>query len=144
MSFSYKTPQPALLQQVGMVHQVDHGKPGFNKSSWIRTVIWSQAYDRSTCRSLRLLDNSRIRQLADCQLADRTTRGLDKSQTGQLADATGDFACLVFVLLAPSASPRVVQSATCPVRELAIRELAYPRVVQLPSLRPSMVRRSSD
>jgi len=34
--------------------------------------------------------------------------------------------------LAASARPRVVQSATCPVRELAIRELAYPRVVQLP------------
>ena len=31
--------------------------------------------------------------------------------TGQLADATGDFACLVFVLLAASASPRVDQSA---------------------------------
>ena len=30
--------------------------------------------------------------------------------------------------------PRVVQSATCPVRELAIRELAYPRVVQLPNV----------
>ena len=29
-------------------------------------------------------------------------------------------------------SPRVDQSARCPVRELAIRELAYPRVVQLP------------
>ena len=28
-------------------------------------------------------------------------------------------------------SPRVDQSARCPVRELAIRELAYPRVVQL-------------
>jgi len=35
--------------------------------------------------------------------------------------------------LAQSAtSPRVDQSARCPVRELAIRELAYPRVVQLP------------
>ena len=33
-----------------------------------------------------LLDNSRIRQLADCQFADWTTRGLDISQTGQLAD----------------------------------------------------------
>jgi len=31
------------------------------------------------------------------------------SVTGQLADATGDFACLVFVLLAASAIPRVVQ-----------------------------------
>ena len=38
--------------------------------------------------------------------------------TGQLADAIGDFACLVFVLFAASARPRVVQSATCPVREL--------------------------
>ena len=51
--------------------------------------------------------------------------------TGQLADATGDFACLVFVVLAASARPRVVQSARCPVRQLAIRELAYRRVVQL-------------
>jgi len=33
-----------------------------------------------------LLDNSRISQLADCQLADWTTRGLDISRTGQLAD----------------------------------------------------------
>ena len=31
-------------------------------------------------------------------------------------------------------SPRVDQSARCPVRELAIRELAYPRVIQLPSV----------
>ena len=31
------------------------------------------------------------------------------------------------------ARPGVVQSATCPVRELAIRKLAYPRVVQLPN-----------
>ena len=38
--------------------------------------------------------------------------------TGQLADVTRDFACLVFVLLAASARPRVVQSATCPVREM--------------------------
>jgi len=77
-------------------------------------------------------------QLADCQLADWMTRGLDISRTGQLADATGDFACLVFVLLAASAIPRVLQSATCPVtpvRELAIHELVYPRVVQLPNVR---------
>jgi len=66
-----------------------------------------------------------------------TTRGyansrIANSRTGQLADATGDFACLVFILLAASARPPVVQSARCAVRELAIRELAYPRVVQLP------------
>jgi len=35
-------------------------------------------------------------------------------------------------------SPRVDQSARCPVRELAIRELAYPRVVQLPKLKPAL------
>ena len=72
-------------------------------------------------------------QLADCQLADWTTRGLgisqtgqladwttrvlDKSRTGQLADATVDFACLVFVLLAhlrdrELSSPRLVQSVS--------------------------------
>ena len=71
-------------------------------------------------------------QLADTPSRGLPTSGLDDSRTRQLADATGDFACLVFVLLAASARPRVVQSATCPVRELAIRELAYPRVVQLP------------
>jgi len=32
--------------------------------------------------------------------------------TGQLADANGDFACLLFVLLAASARPRVVQLPT--------------------------------
>ena len=79
----------------------------------------SQACVNST---QRLLDNSRIRQLADCRLADWTTRGLDKSRTGQLADAIGDFACLVFLF------GGICETATCPVRELA-----YPRVVQLPT-----------
>ena len=66
-------------------------------------------------------------QLADTPTRGLPTRGLDDSRTGHLADATGDFACLVFVLLAASARPRVGQSTKCPVRELA-----YPRVVQLP------------
>ena len=35
--------------------------------------------------SVWLLDNSWMRQLADCQLADWTTRGLDISRTGQPA-----------------------------------------------------------
>jgi len=48
---------------------------------------------------LWLLDNLRIRQLADCQLMDGTSRRLDNSQTEQLADATDDFECLVFVFL---------------------------------------------
>jgi len=57
--------------------------------------------------------------------------------TGQHADVAGDFTCLVFVLFAASARLRVIQSATCPVRQLAIRELVYPRVVQLPSVQPN-------
>jgi len=44
-----------------------------------------------------LLENSRICQLADYQLADWTTRGLDISRTGQLADlykpCTGHTGC---------------------------------------------------
>jgi len=53
------------------------------------------------------------------QLAITPTCGLDNSRTGHLADATGDFACLVFVLLAASARPRVVQSASWRIRELS-------------------------
>jgi len=86
-------------------------------------------------------------QLADTPTRGLPTHGLDDSRTGQLVDATGNFACLVFVLLAASASPRVVQSASWLVRklsvvreltsprdarELEIRKLAYQRVVQLP------------
>ena len=41
--------------------------------------------------------------------------------TGQLADAIGDFACLVFLF------GGICETASCPVRELA-----YPRVAQLP------------
>ena len=95
---------------------------------WNRTkfVHWRYLYNMFG----RLLDNSRIPQLADCQLAEWTTRGLVNSRTGQLADAAGDFACLVFVLLATSrdrelsrprlvhprvGNPRVGVSASCPV-----------------------------
>ena len=51
-------------------------------------------------------------QLSGYQVGYWTTRGLDISLTRQLADATGEFACLVFVLLVASARPRVVQSAS--------------------------------
>jgi len=50
--------------------------------------------------------------------------------TGQLADAIGDFAYLVFLF------GGICETASCPVRKLAIRELAHPRVVQLPTLVP--------
>jgi len=85
----------------------------------------------------RGLDDSRTGHLTDW-----STRILDNSQTGQLADAIGDFTCLVFLFggICQTAScsvrdlsnPRVDQSARYPVRELAIRELACSRVVQLP------------
>ena len=80
--------------------------------------------------STRGLDNSRTSQLADW-----TSRGLDNSrscrcrQTGKLSTQSRRW------------HPRVVQSATCPVRELSsprvdqsvsrlVCKLAYPRVVQ--------------
>ena len=42
--------------------------------------------------------------------------------TGQLADATVDFACLVFVLLA------ACETASCPVRDLSSPRVGNPRV----------------
>ena len=51
-----------------------------------------------------------------------------KRVTGQLADATGDFACLVFVLLAASARLRVVQSESSLVRELSRPQVGNLRV----------------
>jgi len=63
-------------------------------------------------------------QLADTPTRELPTRGLDDSRTGQLADATGDFACLVFVLLAASARPRVVESASWQSASWRIRELS--------------------
>ena len=62
--------------------------------------------------------NSRTANSRTGHLVDWSTHVLDKPRTGQLADATGDFACLVFVLLAASVRPQVVQSATCLVRKL--------------------------
>jgi len=42
-----------------------------------------------------------------------TTRGVDKSRTGQLADAIDDFACLVFLF------GGICETASCPVRDLS-------------------------
>ena len=67
--------------------------------------------------------NSRIANSRTGRLADWTSRGLVNSRTGQLADAIGDFACLVF-LLAASARPRVVQSASWQSASWRIHELS--------------------
>ena len=51
------------------------------------------------------------------------------SRTGRLADATCDFACLVFVFLA------IRETVSCPVRDLG-----NPRVIELPGLLLSQLR----
>ena len=56
------------------VHLRNMPAVSFTKAEWAGAASWC------------LLDNSRILQLADYQLADWTTRGLDISRTGQLAD----------------------------------------------------------
>ena len=61
-----------------------------------------------------LLDNSRIRQLADCQLADWTTRGLDISRTRQLVYWTsrGLDNSRMHLRVRELSRPRLVQSAS--------------------------------
>ena len=88
--------------------------------SRIAVVVTGQLVDTPT-RGLptRGLDDSRTGHLADW-----STRVLGKSRTGQLADVTGDSPCLVFVLLAASASPRDVQSASWQSASWRIRELS--------------------
>ena len=64
------------------------------------------------------------------QLADWTTRALDNSRTGQVADWTTRGLADAAKRTKTKHAKSLVASASCPVRELAIRELAYPRVVQ--------------
>jgi len=67
-----------------------------------------------TCISLYI---TKVPNMVTGQLADWSTCGLDKSRTGQLTDAIGDFACLVF------AFGSICETASCPVRELS----SYPQ-----------------
>jgi len=74
------------------------------------------------------LDDSRTGHLADW-----STRALVNSRTGQVADSTTRgcyrrLCVLSFRFLAASARPRVVQSATCPVREMSSPRVGSPRV----------------
>ena len=104
--------------------------PVFCPCIWYRCSLCSlaAAVNNSTS-SVWLLDNSRIRQLADCQLADWTTRGLDISRTRQVADWTTRGCHWRLCVLSFRSFGDICETASCPVRELAIRELAYPRVV---------------
>jgi len=64
------------------------------------------------------------------QLADTPTRGLDDSRTGHLADWTTRGCHWRLCVLSFRSFGGICETASCPVRELAVRELAYPRVVQ--------------
>jgi len=102
-----------------------------------------------TCLTVNLLKMTAaasVRAEVTGQLADMPTRGLDISRTGQLADwsprglvnsQTGQVADWTTRGLADAAkrtktkhAKSPVASTSCPVRKLAIRELAYPQVVQ--------------
>jgi len=73
----------------------------------------------------RLLDNSWIHQLADCQLADWTSRGLDNSRIPPVT-LRAEFSFFWRNLRDRKlSSPRLVQSASC-----LVCELASPRDVQ--------------
>ena len=66
--------------------------------------------------------NSRIANSRTGHLADWSTRVLDKSRIGQLADAISDFACLFFLF------GFICETASCPVRELTSPRVGSPRV----------------
>jgi len=86
----------------------------------------------------RLLDNSRIANSRTGRLADWSTRGLDNSRTGQVADwTTRGCHRRLWVLSFRSfggmrdrelSSPRLVQSASWPVREMSSPRVGNPRV----------------
>jgi len=82
-----------------------------------------------------LLDNSRIHQLADCQLtgrlADWTSRGLVNSLTGQVAGWTTR-GCHLRLCVLSFRFLAIRETASCPVREMSSPRVGNPRVVQLP------------
>jgi len=84
--------------------------PGFTVATNAAIAAWSSLFSHVLWQVTG--------QRADTPTHGLPTRVLDESWTGHLAGATGDFTCLVFVLLAPSARPRVVQSASWLVHEL--------------------------
>jgi len=66
-----------------------------HQMNWKKGKTFRDGEDHTNSRMLfetditqRLLDNLQIRQLADCQLADWISRGLDNSRTSQLTDWT--------------------------------------------------------
>jgi len=77
---------------------------------------------------VRLLDNWRIRQLVDCHLADWSTRGLDNSRTGQVADWTTCGCHRRLCVLSFRSFGGICETASCPVRDLTSPRVGNPRV----------------
>jgi len=70
----------------------------FQSTQDVLQSIWNESSQTSTNNAALSITKRVTGQLADTPTRGMPTRGLDDSRTGQLADATGDFACLVFVL----------------------------------------------
>jgi len=79
---------------------------------------WGGGYTWYVAYCTRLLDNSQIRQLVDCQLADWSTRILDNSCTGQVADWTTRGCHRRLSVLSFRSSGGICETASCSVREL--------------------------
>ena len=116
----------------------------FDKEKWANAVFWlifivlqycvvdSQGFDAKSGKWV-------TGQLADTPTRGLPTRGLDKSRTGQLAVSQMQPKERKLSRQSRRWHPRVVQSATCPVRELSsprvgqsarcpVRESSSPRV----------------
>jgi len=114
----------------------------------IGRAVWRKAFSNGrSCWTTCGYANSRTANLWTGRLADWTSRGLVNSRTGQVADWTTRgchqrLCVLSFRFFGHSqdrelCSPQLVQSASC-----LVRELANPRVVQLPQ--PTLTPRLYD
>jgi len=125
-----------MLTQVGSRNHVLDGSPHLHM--WNGRHAWLDMSDGqftqndggsiSTCRgnwTTRGYANSRTGHLADW-----SPRGLVNSQTGQVADWTTRGLADAAKRTKTKHAKSPVASTSCPVRKLAIRELAYPQVVQ--------------
>jgi len=133
-----------VQQSSEVVHRLQSTVVGVKRNWTVDAELTKQPHrERRTCGgnwTTRGYANSRIANSRTGHLADWSTRRLDNSRTSQLADWTRrgldnsrSRRCRQTGKLSAQSRrwhPRVVQSASRPVRELAIRELAYPRVVQ--------------
>ena len=88
--------------------------------TWLADFLpaWCTLHFHPASGTSELLDNLRIRELADCQLVDWTSRGLVSSRTTQLADWTTRGCHRRLCLLSFCSFCGMCETASCPVREL--------------------------